>query len=72
MVISFSRVPDENQVAYQEQLKQMAELLKKGDVPNEEVVKVLGNNVLALYSVPTAIYSFLRAQEVVPFIQVSV
>uniref|UniRef100_A0A0P4VID6 ADP-ribosylhydrolase ARH3 n=1 Tax=Rhodnius neglectus TaxID=72488 RepID=A0A0P4VID6_9HEMI len=63
------RVPDENQVAYQEQLKQMAELLKKGDVPNEEVVKVLGNNVLALYSVPTAIYSFLRAQEVVPFIQ---
>nr|XP_050845157.1 ADP-ribosylhydrolase ARH3-like isoform X2 [Vespula vulgaris] len=33
------------------------------DVTNEEVVRQLGNGIAALYSVPTAIFCFLRAQQ---------
>lgn len=47
---------------YQTQLKKMQILLdKKEDTHDEEVEKMLGNSVAALYSVPTAIFCFLRA-----------
>lgn len=39
----------------------MRKLLKKNYAPSdEEVINVLGHSVNALYSVPTAIYCFLR------------
>ncbi|KAK9505541.1 hypothetical protein O3M35_009568 [Rhynocoris fuscipes] len=60
---------DEDPTTYQTQLKEMQELLNEENVPNEEVVKVLGNDIRALYSVPTAIYSFLRAQKPLKFIE---
>lgn len=36
---------------------------------NEKVVQTLGNSVTALYSVPTAIFCFLRAQKPITGIQ---
>lgn len=50
---------------YVEQLKKMKNLLNKDKPPAtiQEVVAELGNNVTALKSVPTAIYSFLRVQQ---------
>lgn len=59
--------PDEiekNMKEYQGQLKAMQTLLTKDDPTNEEVVNVLGHSVSALFSVPTAIYCFLRNQKV--------
>ncbi|XP_063221231.1 ADP-ribosylhydrolase ARH3-like isoform X2 [Bacillus rossius redtenbacheri] len=54
----------EDPTPYQTQLKHVKELLDRGDgVEDAEVVRQLGNNVAALFSVPTAIYCFLRAQE---------
>jgi len=56
---------------YQTQLKKMQMLLnKKEGADDEEVVAVLGNNVAALYSVPTAIFCFLRACTPIPEIEV--
>lgn len=49
--------------SYQKQLKSMKVLLNKEHHPSdEEVVNVLGHSVSALYSVPTAVFSFLKAQ----------
>ncbi|CRK91916.1 CLUMA_CG005535, isoform A [Clunio marinus] len=46
---------------YTEQLEGMRKLLNKEILPSdEEVVNILGHSVNALYSVPTAIYCFLR------------
>jgi len=43
------------------QIVAMRKLLNKQHLPsNEEVINVLGHSVNALYSVPTAIYCFLR------------
>lgn len=39
---------------------------------DEEVVNILGHSVNALYSVPTAIYCFLRATNKIPGIEVHV
>jgi hypothetical protein len=56
---------------YQTQLKKMQMLLnKKEGADDEEVQTVLGNNVDALYSVPTAIFCFLRACAPIPEIEV--
>ncbi|BES91662.1 poly(ADP-ribose) glycohydrolase [Nesidiocoris tenuis] len=55
--------------SYQIQLKLMQKLLQKKDVDNDEVVEVLGNNVLSIYSIPTAIYCYLRAQQPIEFIK---
>ncbi|XP_031832245.1 ADP-ribosylhydrolase ARH3 isoform X2 [Nomia melanderi] len=45
-------------------------ILENGEGPHEEkVVQQLGNNVAALYSVPTAIFCFLRAQKPITDIQ---
>lgn len=54
---------------YQEQLKEMQNLLKKEHATDDEVLEALGNGVQALYSVPTAIYCFLRAQRPINSIQ---
>lgn len=47
---------------YTDKLLKMKEYLKTGKSDTEEITGDLGNNVSALGSVPTAIYSFLRAQ----------
>jgi len=57
--------------SYQTQLKKMQKLLnKKEGADDEEVVRVLGNDLRALYSVPTAIFCFLRACAPIPKIEV--
>lgn len=48
----------------------MDRLLSQEYVHNEEVENVLGTSVAALYSVPTAVYCFLRAQQPIPNIEV--
>jgi poly(ADP-ribose) glycohydrolase ARH3 len=56
---------------YQTQLKKMQVLLdKKEGALDEEVERSLGNSVAALYSVPTAIFCFLRACTPIPEIEV--
>lgn len=54
---------------YKKQLEEMDRLLSQENVHNEEVEKVLGTSVAALYSVPTAVYCFLRAQQPIPNIE---
>lgn len=45
-------------------MDQVKKLLKKKTVPSdEEVLNKLGHSMRALYSVPTAIYCFLRANQ---------
>lgn len=52
---------------YQTQLKKMQILLdKKEDAHDQEVERTLGTSVAALYSVPTAIFCFLRACTPIP------
>lgn len=57
---------------YQKQLDIVKGFLtcEEKDRPNEEIVKRLGTSIAALYSVPTAIYCFLRAQTAIPGIKV--
>lgn len=57
---------------YQKQLLHVRRFLTcaEEDRTDEEVVKYLGTSISALYSVPTAIYCFLRAQEEIPGIKV--
>ena len=58
---------------YHDQLQAVKKLLKKeGGASRHEVQQILGNNVTAIFSVPTAIYSFLRAQDPVPGIKVNI
>lgn len=57
-------------VPYQTQLKKVGELLLASKCTEDEVVEELGNSIAALFSVPTAIYCFLRAQTDIPGIQV--
>jgi poly(ADP-ribose) glycohydrolase ARH3 len=52
-------IPEEKY--FTKQLSQVKNLLKKQHPPSdEEVVNILGHSVNALYSVPTALYCFLR------------
>lgn len=61
---------DDDPYPYQTQLKKMQILLdKKEHADDEEVEKILGNSVAALYSVPTAIFCFLRACTPIPKIE---
>lgn len=57
---------------YHEQLNYVKYFLSCDDKDrsDEEIVKRLGTSIAALYSVPTAIYCFLRAQEEIPGIKV--
>ncbi|XP_066995211.2 ADP-ribosylhydrolase ARH3 [Anabrus simplex] len=55
---------------YQTQLKIIQDLLAKEDgATDRDVQKLLGNSVAAQFSVPTAIFCFLRAQESIPDIE---
>lgn len=49
---------------YCEQIKHVEHLLKIENVSEERVVNVLGHSPQAIYSVPTAIYCFLRSVEI--------
>nr|CAD7392260.1 unnamed protein product [Timema cristinae] len=70
-LVGHSDLDLEDPTPYQTQLKHMQRLLsKEGGAHNEEVQTVLGNRIAALYSVPTAIFCFLRAQECIEGIQV--
>ncbi|XP_014261834.1 poly(ADP-ribose) glycohydrolase ARH3-like isoform X2 [Cimex lectularius] len=52
---------DNEEECYKTQLEIVQKLLKVGEVCDDEVVQALGNNALAIFSVPTAIYCFLRS-----------
>lgn len=67
----FCRLGLENPFPYKSQLKFVRDLISEGgDGPHDEkVVHLLGNDVSALHSVPTAIYCFLRAQRPVKNIE---
>lgn len=66
-----SRFEPVNTTPFSNQLKIIEDLLAKN--PSEvEVINRLGTQVAALYSVPTAIYCFLRAQTVIPGIAVCI
>lgn len=71
MESSISRViPDS--ASYSVQLTKVRKLLELGEnAINDSVVEELGNDVSAIYSVPTAIYCFLRAQQPIPNIEVN-
>lgn len=62
-----------DQVSYRSQLLKLQNLLELGDnVVPYQIAEELGNDVSAVFSVPTAIYCFLRAQHPVPDINVSI
>uniref|UniRef100_A0A1B6CBF3 ADP-ribosylhydrolase ARH3 n=1 Tax=Clastoptera arizonana TaxID=38151 RepID=A0A1B6CBF3_9HEMI len=54
---------------YVKQLGKMDCLLKKEELFEGEVEETLGNSIAALYSVPTAIFCFLRAQKPISSIE---
>ncbi|KOX68946.1 Poly(ADP-ribose) glycohydrolase ARH3 [Melipona quadrifasciata] len=56
---------------YKMQLRVMKSLMSEDDqnLSDERVIQKLGNSVAALYSVPTAIFCFLRAQKPITGIQ---
>lgn len=54
---------------YKIQLRVMKSLISENDPSDERVIQKLGNSVAALYSVPTAIFCFLRAQKPITGIQ---
>ncbi|XP_065207065.1 ADP-ribosylhydrolase ARH3-like isoform X2 [Planococcus citri] len=61
-------VPDS--ASYFVQLTKVRKLLELGEnAITDVVVEELGNDVSAIYSVPTAIYCFLRAQQPIPNIE---
>lgn len=61
-----------SEYSYKNQLLKIHRLLELGDkaVPHL-VVEKLGNSVSAMFSVPTAIYCFLRAQQSIADIEVT-
>uniref|UniRef100_A0A336MAJ7 ADP-ribosylhydrolase ARH3 n=1 Tax=Culicoides sonorensis TaxID=179676 RepID=A0A336MAJ7_CULSO len=55
---------EENKMEYQHQLREMLKLLNKNEEPEvEEVINTLGHSINALYSIPTAIYCFLKSHK---------
>uniref|UniRef100_A0A182NRP3 ADP-ribosylhydrolase ARH3 n=1 Tax=Anopheles dirus TaxID=7168 RepID=A0A182NRP3_9DIPT len=58
---------DSNPHAYENQLHNMEKLLENSVEPSDEnVLNLLGHSVAALYSVPTAVYCFLRHTQDLP------
>lgn len=55
-----------NKYTYENQLKIMKDFLKENSVTSDEVIEKLGNSISSIFSVPTAIYCFLRAQDDIP------
>lgn len=71
MVLFFCSLNIDDPYPYQTQLKKMQVLLDKEEgAHHKEVENILGNSVAALYSVPTAIFCFLRACTPIPEIEV--
>lgn len=69
--IFFYRFGNEEKHPYVKQIEVLQSLLSKDPQDFEdEIANKLGNSVAALYSVPTAIYCFLRGQKPVEFIKV--
>lgn len=68
-VIEKNNIQHENSTAYEDKLNIILDLLGKHDFPSEEVIEILGNNISAYESVPTALYCFLRAQKEIPQIE---
>ncbi|XP_015910882.2 ADP-ribosylhydrolase ARH3 isoform X1 [Parasteatoda tepidariorum] len=61
------RIENKGNSPYCDSLKKMKNIFeKKKDLSPQEVGENFGNSVIALKSVPTAIYSFLRAQKKLP------
>lgn len=57
---------------YSNQIEIVRELLQNPTgTPDEEVVEQLGHSQMAVYSVPTAIYCFLRAQSEIENVEVN-
>ncbi|KAF5289466.1 hypothetical protein FQR65_LT11839 [Abscondita terminalis] len=54
---------EEEEKPYQEKLIYLQQLLKPGADIDDDVIRLLGNDISALGSVPTAIYCFLKAQK---------
>lgn len=62
----------EDATPYQKQLAHVERLLALPEgARDDQVQKTLGTSVTAIYSVPTAIFCFLRAQQDIPNIDVS-
>lgn len=51
---------------YKEKLGDVQKLLDSANDDTDEIVRILGNDIFALHSVPTAIFCFLRAQLPIP------
>ncbi|CAE1293643.1 ADPRHL2 [Acanthosepion pharaonis] len=58
---SYSQKQEVSLCLYSQKLKVIKEFLDEPDVDKRKIIHKLGNNVSALDSVPTSIYSFLRA-----------
>lgn len=58
------------EMPYVEQLKLVKNLLMTENLDDEVVIDILGNSIRAQFSVPTALYCFLRAQKPIESIQV--
>ncbi|GLV31880.1 hypothetical protein CBL_07640 [Carabus blaptoides fortunei] len=57
---------------YSNQIEIVRELLSNpAGTPDEEVVEQLGHSQMAMYSIPTAIYCFLRAQSEIENVETS-
>ncbi|KAK5649651.1 hypothetical protein RI129_000680 [Pyrocoelia pectoralis] len=56
----------DNGTPYKEKLVDIQKLLDSGNDDTEEIIRILGNDIFALHSVPTAIFCFLRAQTPIP------
>ncbi|CAH1405504.1 unnamed protein product [Nezara viridula] len=57
------------EMPYVEQLKIVKNLLMSENLDDEVVIDLLGNSIRAQYSVPTALFCFLRAQKPIESIQ---
>lgn len=71
-ILLYFRLGRDDSTPYQNQLKLMQELLSNNTTTDEEVEDQLGTSIAALYSVPTAIYCFLRAQSEIPGVEVKI
>lgn len=55
---------EEEDKSYQTQIQEIRKLINSANEPsNELVINALGHNIAALFSVPTAIYCFLRSEK---------
>lgn len=67
---SQSHKSDEMPLPYTDKLKLMKELIAKEDLSRDEIAAELGNEISAIKSVPTAIFTFLKALKPIEHFQV--